>query len=595
MRRTGNVLILLSFLALFCTPAINVQAQSDVEVSATVTETQVFQGERINFNIVVSGNNFRNVGRPQLPSEFPGFTLLSPQPSTSTSYSIVNGVASRSYSYGYTLSANTPGNYTLPSVTIDINGTLFRTNPVDVKIITRSNTDSNGSADTQPDVFIKVELSDINPVVGQQITADLVLYFKVPLEIVSYQPNSNWSTDGFWKELMSDGSNPRAESVIIGNERFRRAILLKHVLFASRAGTLTVSDANVSVTVRNPSRYSDPFNSFFGGFGTNQRNIDLKSDPVRVTVRPLPQSDALTIGAVGNFTISRRLSTSSATVGEAVEIITEIRGTGNLALISRPVYTFPDGFEIFTPQDESNINKETGQISGSRTFRDVVIVRKPGEFVIDPVSLAYFDPNRRRYVTVNLPQLQLAVNRDEQALASSIQQRDLGVQAITGYVNWSTVSQVSMLKEWWFWVGLIIPLLILLLAWFKKQEDDRLKGDINYARRVRALDRAIATLDQAELKSKSTAPDVKESMTLIQNSIYGAVADKLGLQEASMSDVLVVELLNKRNIDESFVRDVQKTLTKCSTIRFAPVIGRENMAHEIERARNLVSKICEVL
>jgi hypothetical protein len=444
-------------------------------------------------------------------------------------------------------------------------------------------------------VFIKVELSDINPVVGQQITADLVLYFKVPLEIVSYQPNSNWSTDGFWKELMSDGSNPRAESVIIGNERFRRAILLKHVLFASRAGTLTVSDANVSVTVRNPSRYSDPFNSFFGGFGTNQRNIDLKSDPVRVTVRPLPQSDALTIGAVGNFTISRRLSTSSATVGEAVEIITEIRGTGNLALISRPVYTFPDGFEIFTPQDESNINKETGQISGSRTFRDVVIVRKPGEFVIDPVSLAYFDPNRRRYVTVNLPQLQLAVNRDEQALASSIQQRDLGVQPITGYVNWSTVSQVSMLKEWWFWVGLIIPLLILLLAWFKKQEDDRLKGDINYARRVRALDRAIATLDQAELKSKSTAPDVKESMTLIQNSIYGAVADKLGLQEASMNDILVVELLNKRNIDESFVRDVQKTLTKCSTIRFAPVIGRENMAHEIERARNLVSKICEVL
>ena len=82
---------------------------------------------------------------------------------------------------------------------------------------------------------------------------------------------------------------------------------------------------------------------------------------------------------------------------------------------------------------------------------------------------------------------------------------------------------------------------------------------------------------------------------MIGSTIYGAVADKLGLQEASMNDILVVELLNKRNIDESFVRDVQKTLTKCSTIRFAPVIGRENMAHEIERARNLVSKICEVL
>ena len=84
-------------------------------------------------------------------------------------------------------------------------------------------------------------------------------------------------------------------------------------------------------------------------------------------------------------------------------------------------------------------------------------------------------------------------------------------------------------------------------------------------------------------------------MTLIQNSIYGAVADKLGLQEASMNDVLVVELLKKQNVDETYVRDVQKTLTKCSTIRFAPVIGRENIAHEIERAKNLVAKICEVL
>ena len=595
MQRTGKVLIFLSILALFCSPATIGFAQSDVEVSATVTETQVFQGERINFNIVVSGNNFRNVGRPQIPSEFPGFTLISPQPSTSTSYSIVNGVASRSYSYGYTLSANTPGNYTLPPVTIDIDGTPFRTNPVDVRVIARSNSSGNGSANTQPDVFIKVELSDTNPVVGQQITADLVLYFRSPLEIVSYQPSSNWSTDGFWKEVMSDGSNPRAESVIIGNERFRRAVLLKHVLFASRAGTLTVSEANVSVTVRNPSRYSDPFNSFFGGFGTNQRNVDLKSDPVPVTVRSLPRTDALTIDAVGNFNISRRLSTSTATVGEAVEIITEIRGTGNLALISRPKYSYPDGFEIFTPQDESNINKETGQISGSRTFRDVVIVRKPGEFAIDPVSLSYFDPNRRRYVSVNLPQLRLVVNRDEQAVASSIQQRDLGVQPVTGFVNWSTIRQVSLLSQWWLWVGLILPLVLLVLAWYKKQEDDRLKGDINYARRVRALDRANATLGQAELISKSPTPDIKESMTLIQNSIYGAVADKLGLQEASMNDVLVVELLKKQNVDETYVRDVQKTLTKCSTIRFAPVIGRENIAHEIERAKNLVAKICEVL
>src|SRR5690606_3605765 len=136
---------------------------------------QVFQGERINFNIVVSGNNFRNVTRPQIPDEFPGFRLLSPQPSTSTSYSIVNGVASRSYSYGYTLVADTPGNYTFPAVAVDVDGNTFSTNPVSVRVVARTSSGNSGTSNTQPDVFIKVELSDTTPVVGQQITADLVL------------------------------------------------------------------------------------------------------------------------------------------------------------------------------------------------------------------------------------------------------------------------------------------------------------------------------------------------------------------------------------------------------------------------------------
>src|SRR5690554_4109857 len=129
MQRTGNVLIFLSFLAFLCSATLTASAQSDVKVTASVSETQVFQGERINFNIVVSGNNFRNVTRPQIPDEFPGFRLLSPQPSTSTSYSIVNGVASRSYSYGYTLVADTPGNYTFPAVAVDVDGNTFSTNP----------------------------------------------------------------------------------------------------------------------------------------------------------------------------------------------------------------------------------------------------------------------------------------------------------------------------------------------------------------------------------------------------------------------------------------------------------------------------------
>jgi len=592
MLRTGSYRIIFTlFLVLV---GNTVFAQDALRVTATVSESQVFQGERMSLNIVVTGNNFRNVGRPQIPDQVPGFRNLSLQPSTSTNYSIVNGVASRSYTYTYSLVAETPGRYTIPPVTLTVDDETFTTDPINVVVIDRSSAVAQGGA-SQPEVYIKVEVSDNTPVVGQQVITELVLYFKSPLEIVSYQPNSNWVTDGFWKELLSDGTNPRAETVIIGGERYRRAVLLRHALFASRAGNLTIGQSRVSITVRNTSRYSDPFSSFFGGFGTNQRNVDLTSDALAITVRPLPASNYSTINAVGNFNITRRISPSVATVGEAVEVVTEIRGTGNLALISKPEYRFPDGFEVFQPQEQLNLNKETGEISGSRIFRDIVIVRRPGEFQIESVALAYYDPTRRRYVNAGLPELRLVVNRDDQAIGNQIQQRDLAILPISGVVQWYPTSNSSVIRSVWFWFGITLPAILLVVAYRKKSEDDKLRGDINYARRVRSVERAEAGLAKASSIAQTVNPDVKLCLSVLQNTIYNAIADRLGLPEASLNDEKVISLLIKNNFPEEPTREIQRFMNKCSTIRFAPVIGRENLNHEIDRCRGMIKQICEVL
>lgn len=569
-------------------------AQGALRVTANVSESQVFQGERVSFNIVVSGNNFRNVGRPQIPDQIPGFRNLSLQPSTSTNYSIVNGVASRSYTYSYSLVAETPGRHTIPSVTLNVDDETFTTDPLNVVVIDRSSAVAQGGS-SQPEVYIKVEVSDNNPVVGQQVITDLVLYFKSPLEIVSYQPSSNWVTDGFWKELLSDGTNPRAETVIVGGERYRRAVLLRHALFASRAGNLMLGQSRVSITVRNTSRYSDPFNSFFGGFGTNQRNVDLTSDPIAITVRPLPASSYKTINAVGNFNITRRISPSVATVGEAVEVITEIRGTGNLALISKPEYNFPDGFEVFQPQEQLNLNKETSEISGNRIFRDIVIVRRPGEFEIEPVDLAYYNPGRRGYVNASLPTLRLVVNRDDQAIEAQIQQRDLAILPISGVVQWYPKPNTSILRSVWFWVGMILPAILLVVVYRKKLEDDKLRGDINYARRVRSVERAEDGLSKALSIAQASTPNIKLCMSVLQNTIYNAIADRLGIPEASLNDERAISLLKENHFPDESTKEIQRFLNKCSTIRFAPVIGRENLNHEIDRCRIMIKQICEIL
>jgi len=576
-------------------PGATVFAQNTTTVSATVSENQIFAGERFTFNIEIRGTNFRNVGRAQLSSSITGLRQVSLQPSTSTNYSIVNGQASRAYIYSWTFVAETPGTFTFPGVSIDVDGQNYTTNLISVTVIDR-NTAASRSGAAQPDIFIKVELSDDRPVVGQQIMADLVLYFKQPLEIVNYQPSNNWVTEGFWKESLSDGTNPRAESVILGGERYRRAVLLRYALFPSRAGNLNISGAKLTATVRNTSRQSDPFSSFFGGFGTNQRTVELTSENLRVEVRALPDPGAArTINAVGNFTIQRRILPERAMVGEAIEVITDVRGTGNLALINKPRYAFPDGFEVFQPQETLNLTKSSDGIGGLRSFRDILIARRSGNFEIPAEQLVFYDPSRRRYVTINLPAQTIRIQRDERDAVTMVEQRRLGVSPVIGIVKWSRAEKSGILATWWFWVGLLLPALILPLAWRRKLESDRLENDHSYARRMKARDRAMVRLTQARELAQSGHTETKSVITLLQTTLYGVVTDRLSLPEAGHSDDDILRYVRDTAISSDSIQILEKMLRKYSTIRFAPVVARENLLHEIDKAEALVDQICQSL
>ncbi|HKJ31705.1 MAG TPA: BatD family protein, partial [Balneolales bacterium] len=306
-------------------------AQS-VKVNGTISETEIYSGERVILKIEVSGKNFNNVSNPNLP-QLNGLQYLSKTPSTSTSYSIVNGVSSRSYSYSYYLQAEKPGKYTIPSVSVKVDGKTYHTKPIQISILNRNKAANNKSnKGKRPDIFLRMEISNHQPYMGQQITARIVLYFKSSLDVLSYQPNPGWKAVGFWKEEYDQTRQPRAISTIIHGVRYRKAVLMKYALFPTKNHTLTISPYEVNCSVQYSSNQQDPFSSFFGGFGGSQRDVDLKTDPVRVDVRDLPPLPKGTqdIGAVGHFTITRTASNQQVELGKTVQITTHIKGAGNI-------------------------------------------------------------------------------------------------------------------------------------------------------------------------------------------------------------------------------------------------------------------------
>lgn len=595
MKRTGKpVFALLAALVTICASGLSALAQSSVSVQATVSETTIYSGERISLSIEVSGN-FNNVARPKLP-EFNGFRLLSNNPSTSRSFSYVNGKTSSSYTYTYYLIAQDKGKHQIPSVQIGIDGKEYQTKPIDVEIIDRNTSATDPSADSRPDIFLQLALSDKEPVSGQQLIADIVLYFKDGLEVNSYQPVPGWKAEGFWKEELESSDRPRAESVVINGLRYRKARLMQMALFPSKSGELTISPFRVIVSVRSASTRDDPFSSFFGGFGTNQRQVELETDPVEVRVHPLPEAPEVQFtGAVGSFDINRRLSTKNAMVGESVEIVTRVKGTGNIPLIGKPQYELPKGLEVYEPQENVSINRRNQRISGSKTFTDIVIAQTPGTFTVPETRLAYFSPDRNRYVTETLPALTFTIERNPNAVASTNQPLSLNVQPVTGLANWTSLNDgsSSIWAHWWFWTGLLVPLLILGVGYWQKTYRERMQTDTGFARSRKAAELAWERLEQAvELSGQG---QVKGAYNTLQKALTGFIGDRLGLPEAGLSNQEYISALNKKGVDPELIKNVRMLLDKCATISYAPDTSHSYLKSHVGLAKSILEKLKKVL
>lgn len=592
MKRTGrpSFCILAVFFAFLASGTI---AQPSITVDATISETTIYTGERVSLSVEVSGD-FNSVSRPDLP-QLEGFRILSNNPSTSRSYSFVNGRTSSSYSYTYYIIAQDKGKYEIPSIPIQIDGEVHETNPIAVEIVDRNASATDPSAASRPDIFLQMALSDDTPVTGQQLIADVILYFKDGLEVNSYQPMSGWKAGGFWKEELKNSERPRAESVVVEGVRYRRARLLQFALFPTKTGELTINPYEITVAVRSVTSRDDPFSSFFGGFGSNQRQVRLETDPVNIEVQSLPElTDGRYIGAVGSFDISRSINTKNTKVGESVEVTTRVNGTGNIPLISKPAYEFPQGLEVYEPQENTSMNRRASHVRGSKTFTDIVIAHSPGTFTIPEEKLAYFDPNRDRYITKVLPAITFSVERDRNAIASSESPLSFTVRPVTGLTTWVSARQEDQIwSRWWFWGGLVVPLFVLGVGYWQKTYRERMETDGVFARSRKASSVASERLKKAvELSEQG---DIKDAYNTLQKALTGFIGDRLGLPEAGLSNQEYIAALDKEEVDPDLVKNVRMLLDKCATISYAPDTSHAYLKSHVGLAQSSMDKLKKVL
>ena len=578
MKKIGKLnqfLLLLTFSLISFIPGF----AQDVQVEATLSETNIFTGEQVKLELNIHGTSMGSVQQPELP-EFDGLRWLRGSTSRGTKYALINGKPSVTYTFGYALIAQSPGNYTIPPVEIEVDGETYRTEPISFEVLDPATLDS-GEAERAPDIYVRIELSTNNPVVGQQIIADVVLYFKNGVEVSSYQPTPGWKAEGFWKEELEYPQRAQTSSTIVNGVRYQKARLIQYALFPTKSGELTLSPFEINLSVRSRRSSSDPF-----GFGLNQERMNIQSTPVKVDVQPLPNlENAEFIGAVGDFKITRKISNPNAFVGESIEIITQISGTGNVPLVNKPEYKLPESLEKYSPQETSAIDRTGRQISGTRTFTDIVIARNEGTYSIPETRVAFYDPQQEEYVIEVLPPLSFNAERDPDVTEITQNNLRFDVKPITGLAQWTSMKATPLHQRTLVWIMIFFPILLTAGAFGYKKYHDRMNTDTAFARSRTARERTNKILSEAEQTT-----DIKLGYHLIEKTLVQFITDKLNLPPAGLSHndlILHVEKLG----DTETITELKRLLTKCETIAYAPNTSQEALDKDLQKTRDLIKKI----
>ena len=362
-----------------------------------------------------------------LNTDFGKFELVSgPSIGTSTSISMVNGQVDQqtTYTYTYHLSAKKEGTFTIPGVTLSIDGKVVKSNSVTVTVSKNAQSQNEsqfgwgrdfpsfefpqwGQPQEQPsekgkvqvedkigknDIFIQASSSKLEAFQGEGFVVTYKLYVKDDISGYSVERASFNYSDDFWIGSLDLPRQNRTTETVNGKS-YTVFVFKQTAFYPTKTGKLTVPKLNVHLAIRVPAVVKDPF---WGNISSYRRKeVSLTSNDITVKVKALPGSNPSKTEIVGDFSMTSNLSRTECHPNERVVLSVTVSGSGNLHQIKADDLdiTFPDDCDVTYPKVVENIQAKGDYITGTKTFQFTIIPRSEGTFYIPEATYYYYNSN----------------------------------------------------------------------------------------------------------------------------------------------------------------------------------------------------------
>ena len=589
--------------------AVPAFAQSEIKVQ---THNVVAADEQFNVTFIIDGES--------KPSDFtwnPGddFQLLwGPQQGRSTSVQMINGKTTKSVqtTYSYVLRPLKAGKFTIARASAKVKGQDIFSEPVSIEVVASgsANRQTDGSSQggqqaqrqsqngmiQDDDIFLTLELSRSNVVVGEPITATLKLYQKV--NIAGFESAEFPTFNGFWSQEIEAPTNIEFVRETYDGQIYNSALLRKFILIPQQQGQIKIDPAELVclVNVRVSTGGASIFDGFFDDYRTVRKKVASK--PLTVNVSPLPAgAPASFAGGVGEFRISAELSKDTIRTHEAASLLVTVTGRGNVSLLEAPKVNFPPDMEVYDTKISDKIDK--GGTAGSKYYEFPFIPRSHGDFVIEPIRYSYYDVNQKKYVTLETPPIPISVERGNETdaggivVAGNVQKdvRNLGsdIRFISTKDPGLSSKGVFFVGSVLFWIILAVLAAAAAICWAALRHLAARRADVVGTKNRKATKMALKRLQLAGtfLKQNLYTAFYEE----LHKALLGFISDKLNMPVSELSRDRIAESLKEGNVNSGLAETFIGILDACEFARYAPDAGHEAMEAHYQSAVEVISSI----
>ena len=530
---------------------------------------------------------------------FEGFDLLAgPAVARGSSVSFINGKMSKSeqYTYTFVLLPKTPGNVTIGAAEARVDGELLRSQPQPVEVVDEGGAAPQGADARRPereerqtaadrvaedDVLLRAVVSKRTVYKNEPLHVTYKLYTRVPF--VDYSFEAAPAFNGFWaQDLTRKRNNVQSNRETFNGKVYETYVLGDWLLYPQQAGTLAIEPMGMTVVAQIvvQSRNRDPF--FGGGHEVYNVPRKVRSQPMSVTVKPLPAgAPAGFSGAVGDFRLETVPPDGRLAANSGATYTVRISGSGNLTFVQAPTLTLPGSFEQYNVKTTESINASAAGITGYRQFEYPFIARAEGDYEIAPVLFSYFDPVRGEYRTLSSKAVPVEVLPDAKGGSTEtvvLQGRGLSKEEVKllgediRFIKLGA-AQLGPERRPLLFSGLYWGLLVLIAAFF---------GGLYVLLRRRIRESQNVVLVRGRRANKVALQRFRAARRYMETqdrhafyeemlrALWGYMGDKFNIPVANLTKENVREELHKRGIPQEESQRFTAIITRCDEAQYAP-------------------------